>query len=377
MILPTGLEYAHRLAEGAVSYLTEHPGLRAIEIPYRIGSACPVNDASGLFDGAVLWADRRDAWAPKLIQRGVKVINCSADWPEDVLPRICFAPDQYCDAFEHLVSLHRKHLGFIDHKGKPSHKREAFNRHVRAHGLTAHEFILIGVEPSEDRRRLTEPRQERALTRFLRHLPKPAALWCYDDYAGVLVCQTAKRIGLTVPDDLAVLGIGDYLVGRVANPTLSSIPQPGRQVGYEAMRLLDEMLADGAQARGAYYLPSPPIVQRESTGTPSGRGDDDDIEKGRRLIHERACEGITVNEVMETLTISRVTFTKRFAQAYGRTPGEEIRCVRAELVKQYLANTDITVTRIAGMCGFGDLNMLCVFFKREVGCTPSEFRGGH
>jgi len=140
------------------------------------------------------------------------------------------------------------------------------------------------------------------------------------------------------------------------------------------MRLLDEMLAGGSRARGPCYLPNPPIVQRESTGTPSEQGDGDDIEKGPRLIHERAGEGITVNEVMETLTISRVTLTKRFAQAYGRTPGQEIRRVRAEQAKQYLANTDITVTRIAGMCGFRDLNLLCVFFKREVGCTPSEFR---
>jgi len=47
-----GAEYAHRLAEGAVTYLTEHPGLRAIEIPYRIGPECPVNDATPPFDGA-------------------------------------------------------------------------------------------------------------------------------------------------------------------------------------------------------------------------------------------------------------------------------------------------------------------------------------
>jgi LacI family transcriptional regulator len=375
MILPVGLEYAHRLAEGAVAYLTEYPSLRVIETPYRIGSTCPIGNASASIDGALLWADRRDTWAPRLIERGVKVINCSADWPEDVIPRVCFAPDQYRDAFDHLASLRREHLVFIDHKGKPPHKREAFSRHVRAHSLTAHEFILAGAEASEDRLRLTEPRQERALTRFLRKLPKPAALWCHDDYAGVLVCQTAKRIGLIVPDDLAVLGIGDYLIGGVANPTLSSIPQPGRQVGYEAMRLLDKMLADGSQVRGSCYLPNPSIIQRESTGILSER--DNDIEKGHRLIHERATEGITVNEVMETLTISRVTFTKRFAQVYGRTPGAEIRRVRAERAKQYLSNTDITVTRIAGMCGFSDLNLLCIFFKREVGCTPSEFRQQH
>lgn len=374
MILPAGLEYAHRLAEGAAAYLARHPGLRAIELPYRIGPTCPVGGGAGGFDGALLWTDRRDTWAPKLIEGGVKAINCSADWPEDVIPRVCFAPNQYRQALEHLASLRRDHLGFIDHKGRPPHKREAFGREARVRGLAAHEFILTGPEPSDDRRRLTKPRQERALTRFLTALPKPAALWCYDDYAGILVCQTVRRIGLAIPDDVAVLGVGDYLAGRVANPTLSSIPQPGQQVGYEAMRLLDEMLAGGPPARGSCYLPNPPIVQRESTGTQADGGDRDDIENGHRLIHERACEGITVNLIMETLTISRMTFTKRFAEVYGRTPGAEIRHVRAERAKQYLLDTDMTVTRIAGMCGFGELSLFCVFFKREVGCTPSEFR---
>ena len=68
------------------------------------------------------------------------------------------------------------------------------------------EILLGGVEPCENRRRLTELGRESKLTRFLQDLPKPAALWCHDDYVAVLVCRIAGRMGLAIPDDIAVLG---------------------------------------------------------------------------------------------------------------------------------------------------------------------------
>lgn len=79
-----------------------------------------------------------------------------------------------------------------------------------------------------------EPGPRQRLARFLNALPKPTGVWCADDLIGTRVLETAATLGLRVPDDLAVLGFGDFRIAQACKPHLSSIPLPGAIIGHRA-----------------------------------------------------------------------------------------------------------------------------------------------
>lgn len=226
--------------------------------------------------------------------------------------------------------------------------------------------------PSEQRRRLAEPGDETELIAFLRDLPKPVAIHCDDDYVGVLVCRVAEHLELAVPGDVAVLGYFDLAIARFSNPTLSSIPAPGQLVGAAGMKLLSDLLQGARSAERQVLLAPPPVAARESTNGTAVRADD--IHRAHQLIEELACKGLTVEQLLERLAMSQKTLNKRFMAVYGHKPGAAIRKVRTERAREWLATTNLSIGRIAEMCGFSEPSNFNLFFKREVGCTPSEYR---
>ena len=96
-----------------------------------------------------------------------------------------------------------------------------------------------------------------------------------------------------------------------------------------------------------------------------------------RTIRERACHGLTVDELVNALKTSRSIFYQRFHDVLGRSPHYEILRVQLDRVKSLLAQTELPLKEIAGMAGFNNPNYLNVAFKREMGVTPGEYREQH
>lgn len=375
LILPKGHEYAAKLIEGVVGFLQDHDGFEIIEVPYDEGRTPSVAYAPDV-DAAMIWTDRNCPWVLDLRDRGVVLVSANSEWCDEGIPAVSVTLEDLLNRIvEHFRGLGREHAAFLGHgmSQSPIGKRfcDAFLDRCRQEGWTAVALDVPGI-PNEERQRLGRPEGERELIDFLRGLPRPTSIFCDDDYVGVLACRVAAHVGLAVPDDLAVLGSFDLAVARFSTPTLSSIPTPGQAVGAAAMRLISEMLAGARPAAMHLAVPAPPVVQRESTGGITIR--DDDIRRAHRMIEQHACEGLAVEDLLERLAISKKTLNKRFLAVYGRTPGEEIRRIRAERAKHWLATTSLTIGRIASMCGFGEASTFNRFFKSEVGSTPSEYR---
>jgi LacI family transcriptional regulator, gluconate utilization system Gnt-I transcriptional repressor len=66
--------------------------------------------------------------------------------------------------------------------------------------------------------------------------------------AGALL--QARRIGIAVPGDLALLGFGDFPIARQLDPPLSTVRPPRHEIGYEAARQVVAALRDGRPALG-------------------------------------------------------------------------------------------------------------------------------
>jgi LacI family transcriptional regulator len=158
----------------------------------------------------------------------------------------------------------------------------------------------------------------------------------------------------------------------MAYPPLSSVIPDTRRTGYEAARLLEAMMAGERVPPVAHLVKPLGVATRQSTDVLAT--DDSEFSAAVRFIRDHATEGISVEDVLRVVPLSRRVLEARFRQRLGRTPHEEVLRVRMERVKELLTETDLSLTAIAHRTGYAHVEYLSVAFKRETGATPSAYR---
>jgi LacI family transcriptional regulator len=175
-----------------------------------------------------------------------------------------------------------------------------------------------------------------------------------------------------VPEEIAILGLGnDAVICETVRPTLSSLDPDARRMGYEAAKLLDQMMA-GKPAKDIVYIPPSHVVVRQSTDLVAI--EDADVAQAVRIIREFACKGIDVSSVADEIGLSRRGMERRFRQYLGRSPKEEIMRIQMEHAKTLMVRTDQTSAMIARKCGFSSLEYFTRIFRRKVGMKPQAYR---
>lgn len=81
-----------------------------------------------------------------------------------------------------------------------------------------------------------------------------------------------------------------------------------------------------------------------------------------------------INSIAESLYLSKSYLQKMYKQYFGKSIIEEMILFRIEKAKDYLLNTDMTVTEIAKQCGYSSYNYFVRQFKASEGIAPTEFR---
>lgn len=71
----------------------------------------------------------------------------------------------------------------------------------------------------------------------------PTAVFCGSDEIAIGAIRTIKQAGLRVPEDISIVGFDDIYFAAVYDPPLTTVEQPARLLGFEAMRLLADRLA--------------------------------------------------------------------------------------------------------------------------------------
>jgi DNA-binding LacI/PurR family transcriptional regulator len=94
---------------------------------------------------------------------------------------------------------------------------------------------------------------------------RPRALVCANDEIALGAVIAAERLGLRVPDDLAVTGWDDVMAARHSRPGLTTVRQPMRELGARAARRLHRRLAGDTSEPRHEVLPTQ-LVLRASCG---------------------------------------------------------------------------------------------------------------
>lgn len=96
-----------------------------------------------------------------------------------------------------------------------------------------------------------------------------------------------------------------------------------------------------------------------------------------RYIRDHCHEGLTVNQIMDQLAISRRYLEKRIKRAVGMTP--QVAILRAQIAraKSMLTRSHTPLDVISEACGFRQTASLHQVFKRMTGMTPGQYRQQH
>jgi LacI family transcriptional regulator len=266
-----------------------------------------------------------------------------------------FANFAYC-GFGNLEWSCERREGFVEALSLAGHKCEIFE--VEYPGATT---------PARDAKQVT------LLGSWLKRLPKPVGVMACVDARAFQVMAAAENSGLHVPEEVAVLGANnDSIRCELSNPPLSSVAANAFQSGYRAAETLEALTNGGRPADMDVRIEPLGVVTRPSTDVLAIH--DRCVATALNFIRERACQGISVDEVLKHAFASRSQLERKFRKHLGRSPQAEIRRVQVDKIRQLLVETDFPLKKIADLTGFEHVEYLSVVFKRLTGQTPGAYR---
>ncbi len=366
LLIETSNAYARGLLQGIVAYQREHRPWSIFLAEHTRGDCPP--DWLAHWDGDGIIARIENAAIARALRKvRLPIVDMSA---ARLLPSVpWFETDDAAVAqagFEHLRERGFRHFAFC---GDPhfnwSHwRQEHFEHASRVEGRDCFTYSPTRAAGHDE---------VDAIARWIRKLPKPVGIMACYDLRGVQVLDACRRLGVPVPDEVAVVGVdNDELLCELAHPPLSSVTPNTRRTGYEAAALLARLM-DGGKARAETHLIPPlGVATRQSSDVLAI--EDPHVSRAVRFIRARACEGINVKDVLRAVPQGRRLLEARFKKLLGRTPHEEILRVQINRVRQLLIETELPLAAIAERTGFEHVEYLGVVFKRETGRTPGAYR---
>ncbi len=208
---------------------------------------------------------------------------------------------------------------------------------------------------------------------WLGTLPKPLALMAGTDVRARQVLEACRLFEFRVPKEVAVLGVGnDEVLCNLADPPLTSVALRPETIGYEAAALLDRLMHGAAPPVEPLVHGPLCIVPRQSTNSVAIA--DPVVHEAVSFLRAHFAEGISVAEVARHVGVSRSTLQRRFVEALGRSPREELIRTQLNRVEELLRDTTLPLGKIAERTGFNYPECLMKLFKRKIGKTPTEYR---
>jgi len=270
-------------------------------------------------------------------------------------------------AAEHFLERGFRNFGFcgLDRINWSDERRDAFAKAVTQAGGECLLYTLRRGERWDD--------QMNDLAAWVRSLPPPCAVMACNDPRGQLVLEACRRVGVRVPDEVAVVGVdNDEPICAISDPPLSSVVPDHERVGYEAAAMLDRVRAHEIGHDVSVFVPPTGLVARQSSDVLALS--DREVAQAIGFIREHACLGLGVDEVCHELALSRSTLQRRFRNLLGRTIHDEIIRVRLKRAQELLAETDMPIEKIALRCGFGHQEYLGAVLRARIGQTPASYR---
>jgi len=328
-------------------------------------------------DGAlVTLRDDRDTLRQvnSLRRKGIPVVDLSLSRPDIRLPRV--AGDNPAIgrlAAEHFRSRHFRNTAWFSTGWGNQHE-------LRCNGFSS----ALDAPPRRWVWELTPNRTKsddwKSLSRWLAKLlaksEKPIGVFTFDDADASRVESAALAGGLSIPDDVAILGAGDdEPLCEAQIVAISSVQHDLERIGCEGARLLDAIMHGKPPPSKAKLIPPRGITERASTDTlavSSGLG------RRARDIYIGELANPPSTEILATrLGVSRATLDRALAADIGISPAKLLARLRLDEAKRLLRTSGLSVSEIAYKVGYCNPAYFVNTFRRATGSPPRTWREGN
>jgi len=296
----------------------------------------------------------------------IPVVNVASKQLNGVYQVCCDNAEIAKMAFDYLFSCNLRSFAFlhVPRSINSGQRRDEFTKVCIEMGFVPHIVDPGRTDEATDRRKRLDSQ--------LKALPKPTGLLLARDNQAESIFEACDRLGIRVPEDLAILGTDNYQgVCLSTSPTLSSIDINGLQVGYMAAETIYNLL-NGEDMPECQLVPPRELVERGSTT--SIKRLSPGVAAVVDFIHAHLGDPITMEDLVPEQGLSRRSLEMAFNAELGQSPMHYLQELRLERVAALLMNTDLNVSAIGRQCGFRRLNYLCRVFKKRHGKTPLAYR---
>lgn len=182
------------------------------------------------------------------------------------LPHVCNIRIDYQrgirQAVQHLAALRHERIAFIAgplHLPSAVTRKTAFESSLREIGMRVEpELILEGDHTMEG--------GMRAYDELTKSSTQPTAVMCSNDMTAIGVIREAYERGVSVPQELSVIGFDDIRLSRFFIPPLTTIQMSQVEIARLAFKaLVTEVERQTPLAKGTEYVLNTDLVLRKST----------------------------------------------------------------------------------------------------------------
>ena len=175
-------------------------------------------------------------------------------------------------AMNHLLELGHRRIAFISgplRLGAAQLRLRAFKKIQKREDLALDDHLI-----QEGNHRVDGGREAmlRILDAFAREAEPPTAVLASNDLTAIGAIGAIHERGLSIPDDISVMGFDNILLSAYTSPSLSTVNAPRVDVANAAFHaLLDARRPGGKLAQGERHHVTTSLVVRESTGPVTSR----------------------------------------------------------------------------------------------------------
>ncbi len=163
-------------------------------------------------------------------------------------------------ATRHLLELGHRRIGFLGgrHDLESAKARErGYRSGLEEAGIDVDPALLLDGG-------FKEATSEGPARQLLTMAQRPTAIFAANDLSAIQTMRTAAELGLSVPDDLSVIGFDNVPESATTNPPLTTVDQSIQGLGFAAVRTLIELIERPElrqQAPAHHALPTTLIVR--------------------------------------------------------------------------------------------------------------------
>jgi len=326
-------------------------------------------------DGILAWLGAGDDLAEFVLDAKKPTVDFSFRRPQLHFPRV-LVDHAACArlAAEHFLIRGLKNFVFYSDRDNWAFEENgrAFSQAVSEAGHTC-TWLRWHQSPAYNTGLFQWKRKRRWLAAELQHAPKPLAVLATSDDHALEVLETCEQIGLSVPDEVGIVGMDNSLLAVTTMSTpISSVNVNFEMVGYRGAEVLDQLMRGKNVSTEPIRIPPLGLIARKSSDILmiSHPG----VAKSLRFIWEHCDQPISVDELAGVAGMSLRSFYQAFTDHVGRPPGEELHRIRIERAKKLLAELDEKIDVIAQQCGYQSGNSFWVAFKQATGISPKQYQ---